>query len=96
MTHWLEDLPMLTRARAWLSDIEKRPVSRRNRLGALLAVLTCPCHLGVAVVLLSGTAVGGWLAAQKAWLYLVFTAAFVTGLVVLFRRDPNDCDSCRP
>jgi MFS family permease len=97
MTPWEGSaVAMLKRASTWLSDVEKRPVSKRNRLGAVLAILTCPCHLGVAVALLSGTAVGGWLAAQQAWLYLLFTAAFVTGLVVLFRRDSNHCDSCRP
>ena len=87
---------MLTRAREWLSAVERRPVTRRNRFGALLAILTCPCHLGVAIILLSGTAVGGWLAAQGAWLYVPFAAAFVGGLVILFRRDRDDCDRCRP
>jgi MFS family permease len=87
---------MLTRAKALLAEVESRPVTRRNRLGALVAILTCPCHLGVGIILLSGTALGGWLAAQSAWLYVLFTAAFVGGLVVLFRRDASDCDRCRP
>jgi MFS family permease len=80
--------------RRWLAEVEQRPVSRRNRLGALVAILTCPCHVGVAIILLSGTAVGGWLAAQRAWLYVLFTILFVGGLLLLFRRDPADCDRC--
>lgn len=85
---------MLTSLRNWIAEVERRPVSRRNRLGALLAILTCPCHVGVAAILLSGTAVGGWLAAERAWLYLLFTILFAAGLVLLFRRDPADCDRC--
>jgi MFS family permease len=80
--------------RRWIAEVEQRPVSRRNRLGALVAILTCPCHVGVAIILLSGTAVGGWLAAQRAWLYVLFTILFVGGLLLLFRRDPADCDRC--
>ena len=63
-------------------------------VAALVAILTCPCHVGVAIILLSGTAVGGWLAAQRAWLYVLFTFLFVGGLLLLFRRDPADCDRC--
>jgi len=80
--------------RRWIAEVERRPVSRRNRLGALLAILTCPCHIGVAIILLSGTAVGGWLAAQRAWLYVLFTLLFVGGLVLLFRRGDAACDRC--
>jgi hypothetical protein len=49
----------------------------------------------VAAILLSGTAVGGWLASQRAWLYTLFTILFVGGLVLLFRRDLADCNRCR-
>ena len=85
---------MLTPMRQWIAEVERRPVSRRNRLGVLLAILTCPCHIGVAIILLSGTAVGGWLATQRAWLYVLFTLLFVGGLVLLFRRDDAACDRC--
>ena len=84
---------VLSSIRQWITEVEQRPVSRRNRLGALVAILTCPCHVGVAIILLSGTAVGGWLAAQRAWLYVLFTLLFVGGLVLLFRRDAA-CDRC--
>jgi mercuric ion transport protein len=86
---------VVTRIQEWIAQIEQRPVSRRNRFGALLAILTCPCHVGVAIILLGGTAVGGWLAAQRAWLYVLFTMLFIGGLVLLFRRDPAECDRCR-
>ena len=86
---------MLALIRRWIANVERRPVSRSNRLGALVAILTCPCHVGVAIILLSGTAVGGWLASQRAWLYMLFTILFVFGLVLLFRRDPADCNRCR-
>ena len=86
---------MLALIRRWIANVERRPVSRSNRLGALVAILTCPCHVGVAIILLSGTAVGGWLASQRAWLYTLFTILFVGGLVLLFRRDPADCNRCR-
>jgi cytochrome c biogenesis protein CcdA len=93
---WIEENEgVLATIRHWLAEVERRPVSRRNRFGALLAILTCPCHVGVAAILLSGTAVGGWLAAERAWLYVVFTALFVAGLVLLFRRDRAECDRCR-
>jgi mercuric ion transport protein len=85
---------VLSSIRQWIAEVERRPVSRRNHLGALVAILTCPCHVGVAIILLSGTAVGGWLAAERAWLYVLFTILFVGGLLLLFRRDPAECDRC--
>jgi cobalamin biosynthesis protein CobD/CbiB len=86
---------MFSATRDWLLRLENQPLTRRNRVGALVALLTCPCHLGVAIILLSGTAVGGWLASQRAWLYMLFTAAFATGLVTLFRRVPQTCNRGR-
>jgi MFS family permease len=77
-------------ALAWLTRIN-RPLTRRNRAGAIVAMLTCPCHVGVATILLSGTAIGGWLAAERAWMYALFTALFAAGLAILFRRDREAC-----
>lgn len=82
-------------ARNWLTGIN-RPLSRRNRLGAIIAMLTCPCHVGVAAILLSGTAVGGWLAAERAWLYALFAVLFAIGLAIFFRPDREACDRCEP
>ena len=64
----------------------------RNRAGALLAILTCPCHAVMLVFLLAGTAVGSWLAAIQAYLYLVFTVAFMVGIWLMFRRSATACD----
>jgi hypothetical protein len=86
---------MLTAIRQWIAEVERRPLSRRNRLGAVVAILTCPCHVGVAIIILSGTTVGTWLATQRAWLYVLFTLLFAGGLTVLFRSEPPTCDHCR-
>jgi hypothetical protein len=74
----------------WLARLD-RPLSRQNRAGAIVAMLTCPCHIGVATILLSGTAVGGFLAAERAWMYAIFTALFAVGLAIFLRRDPEVC-----
>ena len=79
----------------WLSRLN-RPLSRRNRAGAVVAMLTCPCHVGVAVILCSGTALGGWLAAERAWMYVLFTVLFALGLVIFVRPDRNACNRCEP
>lgn len=86
---------MLSDPREAVSAVRNRPLRKRNRVGAVVAMLTCPCHLGVAIILLGGTAVGGWLAAERAWLYVLFTLAFVGGLVTLFWPSASDCDDCR-
>ena len=49
---------MVSTFRAWLSDLERRPVTRRNRVGVWLAILTCPCHAGWLIVLTGGSALG--------------------------------------
>lgn len=85
---------MAFRAPAWLTELEKRPVTRTNRMGVWLAILTCPCHAGWLIALTGGTALGAGLAAWGLWLYGFFGAAFVAGLYLLFRRDPASCDRC--
>ena len=79
----------------WLSRLN-RPLSRRNRAGAVVAMLTGPCHVGVAGILCSGTALGGWLAAERAWMYVLFTVLFALGLVIFVRPDRNACNRCEP
>lgn len=75
-----------------------REMSPRNKAGAVLAVLTCPCHIVVVVFLLAGTALGTWLAAVRAYLIMVFALLFLFGLYLMVRPDPNACstDACRP
>jgi MFS family permease len=85
---------MIDTLRTGLRKLEERPVTRGNRRGALIALLTCPCHGAAILFLLSGTALGGVLAAYSGWLYGALTAAFLAGLWLLFRRDPAACDRC--
>ncbi len=85
---------MVTRTRAWLSALERRPVTRANRVGAWIAIATCPCHAGWLLALTSGTAIGAALAPWGAWLYAAFGIAFVLGLGVLFQRGSSTCDRC--
>jgi MerE protein len=70
----------------------RREMTGRNKAGALLAVLTCPCHAAMAVILLAGTAVGSFLAAIQAYLYVGFTAVFVIGLWLMLRRSGSACE----
>ena len=75
-----------------------REMTPRNKAGAVLAVLTCPCHVVMVVFLLAGTAVGTWLAAVRAYLILVFALLFLFGVYLMIRPDPASCttDACRP
>jgi hypothetical protein len=86
---------MVARLRAWLSEIERRPVTRRNRVGVWLAILTCPCHAGWLIVLTGGSALGAILADWGPWLYAAFGAAFLGSLVLTFGRDRSTCTECR-
>lgn len=69
---------------------EAKPTSRwRAYAWGLLAVLTCPCHLPILVLLLSGTAAGALLS-EHIWLTaLALVALFIpaaTQAVRAFRR----------
>lgn len=76
----------------------RREMTPRNKAGAVLAVLTCPCHVMMVVFLLAGTAVGTWLAAMRAYLIGAFALLFLVGLYFMVRPDPNACstDACQP
>jgi mercuric ion transport protein len=75
----------------------RREMTRQNKAGAILAVLTCPCHTVMILFLLAGTTVGSVLAAFRAYLYLTFTLLFLFGLWLMVRRatGPCDTDACR-
>ena len=75
----------------------RREMTPRNKAGAILVMLTCPCHAVMLVFLLAGTALGSWLAAMRSYLILAFTLLFLYGLWLMIRRDPKDCttDACR-
>jgi len=73
-------------------------MTRQNKAGAILVMLTCPCHAVMLIFLLGGTAVGSVLAAFRAWVYLGFTLLFIVGLYLMVRRRMPSCetDACRP
>ena len=74
----------------------RREMTGRNKAGAILAMLTCPCHAAMLVIVLAGTAVGSFLAAIQAYLYLGFTLVFVVGLWLMVRRSNITCDIPQP
>lgn len=70
----------------------RQEMTPRNKAGALLAVCTCPCHAAMLVIVLAGTAVGSWLAAIQAYLYVGFTIIFAVGLWLMVRRSAPACE----
>jgi len=82
---------------ATLREALFREMSPQNKIGALLVMLTCPCHAVMLVFVLGGTAIGTWLAAVRAYLYLAFTLAFLFGLWLMVRRSMKPCtdEVCR-
>jgi cytochrome c biogenesis protein CcdA len=75
-----------------LRAVLRQEMTPRNKAGALLAVLTCPCHAGMLVIVLAGTAVGSWLAAIQAYLYVGLTIVFALGLWLMVRRSAPACE----
>ena len=74
-----------------MSDLYKalrRGMTRQNKLGALLAILTCPCHVVMLGFVLTGTAVGTWLLAVRLYLLFAFSLLFLLGLWLMMRPDP--------
>ena len=69
----------------------RRQMTPRNRAGAWLAILTCPCHGALLLYLLAGTTFGSVLLAYRTWMYAALAAAFVAGLWLMIRPDPNAC-----
>jgi hypothetical protein len=59
--------------------------ARKDRWCTLVAAVTCPCHVPVAIAVLGGTAgVGGVLAAYQGWLMLAFGFVWLAAVVLLF------------
>ena len=69
----------------------RRQMTTRNRAGAWLAILTCPCHGALLLYLLAGTTFGSVLLAYRTWMYAALAAAFVAGLWLMIRPDANAC-----
>jgi mercuric ion transport protein len=58
---------------------------RRGHVYAILALVTCPCHLPILAVLLSGSAVGAFLNDHFAMAVMIFSLLFVCSLVAAVR-----------
>lgn len=73
-----------------------------KKLGIAGALLTCPCHAGLVLLLLGGTTAGAWLTANMGLTFGIFTAAFVLFLWLAARperaaaADGPVCDTCAP
>ncbi len=59
--------------------------NRRGYLYALLAVVTCPCHLPVLALLFSGSAVGALLSDNFATALTIFSLLFIFSLTLAVR-----------
>lgn len=68
-----------------LKQAMKREMTTRNKLGAYLAMLACPCHITMLLFLTAGTAVGTWLGRYNSLLYLVAAGLFLLGVWTMFR-----------
>lgn len=81
------DMTVAKSVRRW----GRRKLTPRNRAGAWLAILTCPCHGAFVLYLAAGTAFGSVLVAYRTWMYAALAAGFVTGLWLMVRPDVNAC-----
>lgn len=65
-------------------------------LTAAIAVLTCPCHLPILVVVLGGTALGAVVSEHQGLAAIALTVLFVPSAwsaVHLFKRARRDIDA---
>lgn len=73
-----------------------------KKLGVAGALLTCPCHAGLVLLLLGGTTAGAWLTANMGLTFGILTAAFVIFLWLAMRpervaaADGPACGTCAP
>ena len=65
----------------------EKSLGRRLRTGlfALLAIISCPCHIPILLVVLSGTSLGLLLASHTALALMLFSVVFIASLAGLFR-----------
>jgi hypothetical protein len=68
-----------------LKQTMNRELSDRNKSGAYLAMLTCPCHVTMLLFLSAGTVVGTWLGRYNSLLYAVAAGLFVFGVWTMFK-----------
>ena len=74
------------------------PLRKSQHIGALLAMLTCPCHAVPLLFLLGGTATGAWLARHFTALIGALAVVFLFSLWLLFwpawKRRNASCAAC--
>ncbi|MBI1196195.1 MAG: mercury resistance protein [Gammaproteobacteria bacterium] len=65
----------------------------RHRFGGYLAgffaVLTCPCHIPLYALLLSGTAAGSFVNPGNPWAWLLFAVVFLLSLATALRLSQD-------
>jgi mercuric ion transport protein len=59
--------------------------TRRGWVAAMIAFLTCPCHLPLVLIALSGAAAGGALAAHRGLVSAVLVVLFLTSATTAWR-----------
>jgi mercuric ion transport protein len=69
----------------WFRQAMNRELTVRNKAGAYIAMLTCPCHVGMLLLLTGGTVVGAWLGRYNHLLYAVAAVLFTFGVWTMFR-----------
>jgi mercuric ion transport protein len=68
----------------------QRDARRKGYIWAAAAALTCPCHIPIYALLLSGTALGAALAENLTFAFAALAGIFVVALgfaIRLLRRD---------
>lgn len=65
-------------------------MSLRRTVGAVGALLTCPCHaVPLALLFAGGTAGGAWMTRHLPVVLLILLALFLLSLWLLFRSEPG-------
>ncbi len=76
----------MTKPKLPITNLKEEASSRRRgRVYAILALITCPCHLPILAVLLSGSAAGVFLNDHFAMAITIFSLLFVCSLVAAVR-----------
>lgn len=67
----------------------RRLTGLKRGVAAIVAVLTCPCHLPIVLPILlsltAGTALGAWLSANTWSIWALFGVLFVVSLTITLR-----------
>ncbi|MBA4192153.1 MAG: hypothetical protein C0467_29610 [Planctomycetaceae bacterium] len=74
---------------SWFKRAMNRELTPRNKAGAYLAMLTCPCHFGVLLLLTGGTVVGTWLGRYSQPFYAVAAILFIYGVWTMCRSGTS-------